>query len=89
MGQGRLELPTPSLSEKCSNRLSYWPLHITEKFNQLSSQLKNRLIFRKMYFFITNYEILNAELKFRIECVIKNYLKQIKTIIIVMKLLNN
>jgi hypothetical protein len=25
VGQTRLELVTPSLSEKCSNRLSYWP----------------------------------------------------------------
>ena len=25
MGQSRVELLTPSLSEKCSNRLSYWP----------------------------------------------------------------
>lgn len=25
MGQNRVELLTPSLSEKCSNRLSYWP----------------------------------------------------------------
>ena len=25
VGQNRVELLTPSLSEKCSNRLSYWP----------------------------------------------------------------
>jgi len=25
MGQNRVELLTPSLSEKCSNQLSYWP----------------------------------------------------------------
>ena len=26
LGQNRVELLTPSLSEKCSNRLSYWPV---------------------------------------------------------------
>jgi hypothetical protein len=25
MGQNRVELLTPALSEQCSNRLSYWP----------------------------------------------------------------
>ena len=27
MGQNRVELLTPALSEQCSNRLSYWPVN--------------------------------------------------------------
>ena len=31
MGQNRVELLTPALSEQCSNRLSYWPIKKRER----------------------------------------------------------
>ena len=34
MGQNRVELLTPSLSEKCSNRLSYWPKKKREEIEE-------------------------------------------------------
>lgn len=35
LGQPRFELGTPSLSEKCSNQLSYWPGVIDSFFRTL------------------------------------------------------
>ena len=70
LGQNRVELLTPSLSEKCSNRLSYWPQlykegragrvrdGVSDRFG--SASLRKRLSRRK--------EVIQPHLPVRLPC---------------------
>ena len=44
MGQNRVELLTPALSEQCSNRLSYWP-----EYSPLVRCLSSKICTVKLY----------------------------------------
>ena len=68
VGLGRLELPTPALSERCSNQLSYKPMikkkRNVRKYNTLSFDR----IFDKYRKLLPRKEVIQPHLPVRLPC---------------------
>ena len=68
MGLGRLELPTPALSERCSNRLSYKPNKIKESVRVKTPQKRFDRLPKNIFGILLRKEVIQPHLPVRLPC---------------------
>ena len=68
VGLGRLELPTPALSERCSNQLSYKPNKIKESVRVKIPQMRFDRLPKNIFGILLRKEVIQPHLPVRLPC---------------------